>query len=163
MVSYPIFKLGTTSWIQVICQLAWCLWHSLLPYKSYFYKWHCHENIRNLAKNTWCVDTIFTDSSIYCFLYHVSMVVVAQVLQHVNSCIQHGNRVGNILPCNCRSRIAGAWFKYGVLRRKIKCLHTWDERSFGFMTGTQSNIKNRSLFNHSSCQYNFQCLVWDYI
>lgn len=136
---------------------------TFLPYKSYCCKWHCHENIRTLAKNTWCVDTIFIDSSIDCFLNHVSMVMMAQVLQHVNSCIQHGNRVGNVLPCNCCSCIACAWFKYGVLCRKINCLHTWGERSFGFMTGTQNNIKNWSLFNQSSCQYDFQCLFWDYI
>ena len=93
---------------------------AFLPYRSYFYKRHSHENIRTLAKNTWCVDTIFIDSSIDCFINHVCMVVVSQVLQHVNSCIQHGNRVGNVLSCNCCSCVACAWFKYGVLWRKIK-------------------------------------------
>lgn len=105
--------------LNTVPQLAWCICRSqpLLLQVTFH-----HKNTRTSAKNTWCVDTIFIDSPIDCFLNHVCMVVVSQVLQHVNSCIQHGNWVGNVLPCNCCSRVACAWLKYGILSRKTKVI-----------------------------------------
>lgn len=66
------------------------------------------------------MDTIDIDCLVDGIGDAVGMVVVSQMVQHVHGCVQHGDRVGNVLAGDGRTGVTGAGLEDGELRAARK-------------------------------------------
>jgi len=65
---------------------------------------------------TWRANGIVDNGLVDGLLDDISVLLVAQMVQHVDTGIDHGHRVGNVLTGNGGSCITGARLEDGVLR-----------------------------------------------
>lgn len=59
---------------------------------------------------------ILAECFFYCPSDQTGMFLVPQMLQHVNSRVQHRNWIGDVLSGNGSTRVAGTWLENGKLQ-----------------------------------------------
>lgn len=75
---------------------------------------------RCIALLTWCVNFVFANRFVDGIADGISMILVSQMIQHIDRCIQHGHGVGNVLAGNSGACITGTRLENGILQEAFK-------------------------------------------
>lgn len=64
---------------------------------------------------TSCVNFVCNDRLINSIRDSICMLIMSEMVQHINGGVKHGERISNVFSCNCTSSISGSRFKNGEM------------------------------------------------